>query len=308
MDIKENRKYLAISDMLLSITMLSNKFDDQLDEDAYKIVKFIGKTFKFEESEINECIKLIKDDLTILSTITDVIAYNGNKGNKEYQDIADFLYLKSEALLKIYKIYNQLVDTNFNQIYFDYRYLRQYFPTIRFQELEKFSLKGDVDVNRTIAIMLALGIGCKKDINKAIIHFKQCAYWGDLNSLYYLTYLHSLKNDEENAKLFSDLSKLSNFMLEGRTIIPKEVAEKYDNKTLDEYKIISSIFLDIVLFFHAPDINHSFLEVIFDDNFSYYEKMKLINSYRFENWKKYTNSPDSNEMGAFLARRSINNE
>ena len=304
MNIKENRKYLAISDMLLSITMLSNKFNDRLDEDAFKVVKFIGGAFKFDDSEINEYYKLIKDDLTILSTTNDVLAYETNRGEKEYPEIADLLYLKSEVILKILKIYDHLIDSNFNQSYFDYRStLRTYFPTIRFEELKEASLKGDVDVNRTVAIMLALGIGHEKDIDKAIWHFKLCAYWGDITSLYYLAYLYSMKNDEENSKLFSDLSKLSSYMLEGRTIIPKEVADKFDDKTLDEYKIISSIFLDIVQFFDGLDINHSFLEVILDNKLSYYEKMKYINGYRLEEWKKYTNSSETSDMGAFFSRK-----
>lgn len=45
--------------------------------------------------------KLFSDELTILSTTKDVDAYLSNQGDKDYPEISDFLYLKSQVLLKI---------------------------------------------------------------------------------------------------------------------------------------------------------------------------------------------------------------
>lgn len=303
MEIKENKTYLAFSNMLLTITMLSNEFNNELEEDSYKIIKFIGNVFELSKQEINECKNLIRNDLTILSTNDDVIAFKENRGYKDFPLIDEFLYLKSEAILKMNKLYNQLKYTIYNESCFDYSYLRKYSSFIRFQELEDISLKGDIDINRTLALMQVLGIGCKENIDKAIFKFKQCAYWGDIYSLYYLEYLYSLKNDKKTSRLYSNLSKLSNFMLEGRTIILEEELNKYSDKVLEEYKIISTIFLDIVLYLKNSNINQSFLEVILDDSLSFKKKMKLINNYSKEEWKKFSNPPSENELGNFFERK-----
>lgn len=303
MEIKENKTYLAFSNMLLSITMLSNEFNNELEEDAYKIIKFIGNVFELTKQEISECRNLIRNDLTILSTNGDVIAFKENKGYKDFPAIEEFLYLKSEAILKMNKLYNQAKYTTYIESYFDYSYLRKYSSFIRFQELEDISLKGDIDINRTLGIMHFLGIGCKENIDKAIFKFKQCAYWGDIISLYFLTYLYLLKNDKKTSKLYFNLSKLSDFMLEGRTIIPNEIAEKFNDKILEEYKIISTIFLDIVLYLKSSNINQSFIEVILDDDLSFNRKMKLINNYSKEEWKKFSNPPLQSDTGNFFARK-----
>lgn len=306
--IKDNKTYLAISDMLLVTTMLSNEFNDKLNEDASKIIRFIGNVFDLQKQEINECINLILNDLTSLSTTKDVKAFNGNRGVNDFTLIADFAYLKSEAILKIQKINTWLEMTNRNGSCFDYGYLRKYFPVIRYEELKSCSFNGNVDVNRTVAILQSIGIGCTKDIDKAIYRFKECAYWGDITSLYYLSYLYSLKNDKKSSKLYSSLSKLNKFILEGRTILPHDVQEKYNEKTLEEFKIISSIFQDIVLYFKMFEINQSFLEVVLSEDNNYSKRMLYINEFRDEEWKKNTsieNEKSKENVGSFFSRRSL---
>ena len=290
MVIKEKQNYLAVSDALLASTMLSNEFDENLNSDTIKIIDFIGSAFNLSKKDIDECKKLFLDDLTIISTTADVDAYLSHRGDKEFPEIKGFLYLKCEAIQKLDNIYHDLANSPFNQFFFDYKYLRPYSPDIRFKELEETSLKGNVDINRTVAILQVLGIGCPKDLGAAIYRFKQCAFWGDVSSLYYLSYLFKEKGDEKNAKLYIDLSKLSSNLFEGRTVIPNEKKNSYEKSVTETYELIASIKQDIVLAYRITDIDYSFVEVILMDDVDYFTKMECVNNYRAQTWKEISNS------------------
>ncbi len=293
MNINERKNYLAILDMLLTVTMLSNNFNDDLDNDANIIIQFIGDVFKLSKNEVEECKKLITSDLTTISTINDVETYFANEQKDASSEDNNYLYLKTIALLSLDNIFKCFSQNNFNQYYFDYHYLRPYNSTIRYNELAITSIKGNVDINRTIAIMLTLGIGHKKDIYSAIYRLKQCAYWGDVTSLNYLSFLYEQMGDEKEAKLYSNLSELIGYASEGRTVLSKELKDKYDKQTQETFAIVTSIKQDIVLALNMSDINFSFLEVILSENIDYYKKIGFINRYTNQEWKEITNSSEN---------------
>lgn len=290
MKIDKRNNYLAFSDMLLTITMLSNEFNDELERDSYEIIKFIGEVFSLSENEKEDSKNLITDELTRISTIDDVEAYQNYKKIDELNKIDSFLYLKTVAISTLENIYQHFSNDAFNQYFFNYHYLRPYYPSIRFHELTTSAIKGNVDINRTLAIMLALGIGHEKDTRSAIYHFLQCAYWGDITSLYYLAYLYKKTGKKEETKLYEDLIELMNFALEGRTVLPSKIKNKYSKKSQECFALIASIKQDIVLAKNISNINFSFLEVIFSDNIDYYDKIGYINRYSYEEWKEITNS------------------
>ena len=290
MNLKENENYLSVSDMLLTVTMLSNKFDENLDEDASLVVDFIGRSFSLTDEDIKECYKLVIDDLSMISTTSDVEAFYKACNLEKLEDIKEYLSLKCDSINKMKDIALKFNGNNSIKSYFDYTYLREYYPNNRFKELEKTASYGNVDVYRVVAILLALGIGCKKDINGAIYRLKQCAYWGDINSLFYLSYLYRLDNDRENTKLFSDLASLKDLIQEGRTILPKELSERYDEETKSNFKLITLIRQEIVLSLRNDNINFPFLEVIFKDDIDYYKKIGCINNYQSSSWKEILNS------------------
>lgn len=300
MKIETKQNYLAISNMLLTTTLLSNDFNDNLDIDSSKIIDFIGKVFNYSEKDIYLLTKYIQDDLTILSKLEDVDAYRCDKNNDKFKDIDDLLYLKSEAISKIYKIYTQYTNSNFDQSYFDYSNLRSYFPLIRFNELRKASAKGNIDVNRTVAILLVLGIGCEKNIKSAIYRFKQCAYWGDVPSLFYLSYLYKEIDDTKNYELFSNLSKLFEYLYEGKTVLPKEVKKDLDKRTIDEFSLISSIVFDVKKTYNLYDIDYSFVEVMLMDSIGFNKKMNFINNYKNEEWREASNSSHNPRASMFF--------
>ena len=290
MIIKERESYLALFDILLTVTMLSNDFNDELNKDAQKIIDFVGHAFKLDEKVLEECQRVVPDDLTVLSTTKDVEVFLSNGGYEEFPKISNLLYLKIEALQKLDNIYQLYDREQFNQQFFDYRFYRPYFAHIRYRELEASSVKGHVLINRTVALMLTLGIGCKQNVKSAIYRLKQCAYWGDVSSLYYLSYLYAQQKDQKNAKLFAALCELTPLLLEGRTLIPPELKEKYDDETKKKYELIASIKQDIVLSYDHPAINYSFVEVMLMDNLDYYTKMQLVNRYNSQEWREFTNS------------------
>ena len=289
----QRQDYLAISDVLLTTAMLTNDLNDQVVEDEKKIVDFIGEVYKLSEETKKRYTDLISDDLTVLSTKGDVEAYLSNDGLEVYPEIGKYLYLKSEALIKIENIYNLFVKSPFTSSYFKYDHIRPYFPDIRFEELEVSSTKGDIDINRTVAILLSIGIGCEVNLESAIYRFRQCALWGDISSFYYLAYLYDKKGDKESAKTYSELIELIPTLYEGRTLIPEEDKPKYKKETVELFNLISAIKQDIILAHRIYDIDFSFVEVLFLDKIDYFTKMGYVNDYGSFAWKEVTN-PSAN--------------
>lgn len=287
MNPNNKNNYLAISDILLMVTMLATDFNEQLEKDASTIIDFIGNSFELDGSDIDELKRVVPNDLTILSTTDDVKAYLADGGSKYYPELSDLLYLKSQSILKIDQLQGMTPE---NKFIFDYKNLREYHPAIRFKELEGASTFGNADVNRAVALMLAVGIGIEKNVKSAIYRLKQCAYWGDVVSLYYLSYLYKELGQEDNAKLYKDLAGLSDYLLEGRTVLPREIKEQLDKEVIQTYAIISSIKQDIVLANNHKNIDYSFVEVMLSDNVDYYKKIEFINEYTSQRWKEITNS------------------
>ena len=93
MNLKENENYLSVSDMLLTVTMLSNKFDENLDEDASLVVDFIGRSFSLTDEDIKECYKLVIDDLSMISTTSDVEAFYKACNLEKLEDVKEYLSL-----------------------------------------------------------------------------------------------------------------------------------------------------------------------------------------------------------------------
>ena len=292
MTIQEKNNYLAVTTALLTTTMLSNNANEAFEKDSKLIVDFIGKSFGLSKKDQDELLNLITDELTVITTLEDVDIFFKSFDTNESLNNIDFLYLKSEALMRLKNIYDIFVDSPQNQFAFDYSFERPYYSSIRFKELETASIVGNVDINRTIAILLATGIGCEKNLDAAIYRLEQCALWGDVAALHLLVPLFEEKGQKENAKLYKDNIELSRFMLEGRTIVPENEVKQYDNDSKQLFNLISSIKQDIVLGLGKHNIDYSFIEVMLLDNLDYYKKMYCVNNYQQGEWKAITNSSD----------------
>ena len=301
-------KYLAISDMLLTITLLSNDFNKDLDNDSFKVIKFIGKSFNWSNDEIEKYHHLISDNLTVISRLKDIEAFKNDKNKKMNEELESLLYLKCETLSKIKNIFNQYQQSDFDESYFDYEYLRPYYEFIRFNELLKASAKGNIDINRTVAFLLAFGIGCKANRKAAKYKLKQCVYWGDYISLFYLSYLSYLMGEGDDYHLYLDLSNLYDYIIEGKTVLPQDIKKKLNKKVIEEFSIISSITLDIRKTNNLNDINYSFIEVILKDSISYSQKMNYINDYKYGEWREELNSTKGKNSLFFEHKEVIKDE
>ena len=299
MTLKNKNNYSAFFNALLTITMLGNAFNDELEKATSSIIDFIYKAYEVDEKDADFSKKLISDDLTIVSTTLDAEAFANNEGEKEYPDIANFLYLKCEILNRLGMIYTKL-NNSYYKSSFNYNHLRSYYAENRFNELQEASVLGYIDINRTTAIMLALGIGVKQNRESAIYRLKQCALWGDIASLYLLKVLYQ---EEKEAQIYKDLTLLSSYFLEGRTIIPKKDEDKYLKEAKELFAIISSVRQDIVLSLNITNIDYSFVEVLLLDKLDYYQKMAFINQYKEGTWKEISNSSnDPNKRLGFKVK------
>lgn len=136
-----------------------------------------------------------------------------------------------------------------------------------------------------------MGIGCKKDYDKAIYRLTQCAFWGDIPSMYYLGYTNKLNNNLELSEVYYDLAYLAKeYLYTGITVLPADVKKVHLPKAVLFYTYISSILQDIIYRRKESNINRSFLEALSSPGLDYYKRMNLINNYYEEDWKEITNT------------------
>ena len=95
MAIRNKNYYVAFSNALLTITMLSNEFNKELEQDASQLINFIFNAFKISDKEKARFKEIALNDLTVLSTIIDADAFSFNAGEMDYPEIADYLHMKS---------------------------------------------------------------------------------------------------------------------------------------------------------------------------------------------------------------------
>lgn len=139
--------------------------------------------------------------------------------------------------------------------------------------------------------MNALGIGCEANYAHAIARLTQCAYWGDIPSMNYLSFIYSLQGDEKKAKLWKEIVSLcQEYLRRGVTVIPATEAKTHSTEAVEVYACISSILQDIVYGLNHPTINFSFVEAVTTPSLTFYDRMSIINSYEQKTWKEVTNS------------------
>ena len=285
------QNYEAFYNMVLSSTIMSNAQTVEFAEDSRKIIRFIGKAYKLKSTFIEECACVILGELTKLGrTVDQQAVYSGRAYGDEYTDVDSLFDIKGDVLSTLQKIGGK-EDYNISEGWFDYSHYKTYQANIRYNKIEMTSASGNLITTRQAGILKALGIGCKKDYDRAITRFIQCAYWGDIPAMHYLSYVYSLKGDEENAKLWTEITTLcEEYLRSGITVIPDEQKDLYDENALSTFVYISSICQDVIHALGMKNIDFSFVEAITSPTLDYYQKMFHINNYRAYAWKEVTNS------------------
>ena len=282
--------YPAFYNMLIATTLMSNQSDEAYDQDARKVIRFIGEAYEMDEKLIEYATKVILDDLVAISTDEDVSAFmNTHDCDSKLEDIDSLFSMKCDAL-QVAESLREINNLNLSPSWFDYSHYKPYYAEIRYRQLSIAATSGHPVANKVVAILSYLGIGCEKNISTAIYRFKQCLMWSDLPSLYFLKKISEEENDEESKKVYIDLIQLIPYINEGRTMIPSKKGEEICLEAKQLFAYISSIRQDVIINGKRPYIDYSFVEVILMKSIDHYQKLDFINNYQNQQWKEVTNS------------------
>ena len=193
---------------VMACTLLSNDGSPEFRRDAASIIDFYCAARGLEPSVAEQWKHDILDVLSQVELIDERDAeYRKRFVDRTYAD-RDFLYdIKGDVLFEICTKYRE--NTIFvNRDWFNYTHVRRYNPDVRFAQLKAASSSGWRVATRQVGIMLALGIGCRRDADAAIYKFLQGVYWCDVPSCIMAAYLMHLEGDEEGARVYGDLAVL----------------------------------------------------------------------------------------------------
>lgn len=280
--------YPLFYDILFTTTMLSNDSSSKYKEDASKIIEFFCEINGIDNETTSHFKKVILEDQISTATV------------KDYNVLCNMGYdFKDDNLLNTINIKcTVLKDLNFLSQYdkyknwFNYSFVALYTAETRFKQIKDAAINGNLFAARTLSILYALGIGTQKNIKRAIIHMRQCAYWGDKRAINTLPHLYKLDNDMENFKLYHEVSLLSDKLLDSCiTIVPDILKKDVSKEACETYALISSIKFDIIAINHLENIIYSFVEVMVMESISYEAKMNYINNFKSFKWQEASNGP-----------------
>lgn len=284
-----NNNIKALEMMIISTTLLGNDSSIEWEEDAVKVLKFIGKAFNLEKKELKELSEKIILAATTISNSEDA-TITLIEGVSD-QGLGEVEYLKGKILLYLQSLFDR------DQLHFmDYRYPNPYFPNLLFYNTSKTAKEGYILSVRELGLFYYLGIGVAPDANRAKKLLWNCVYWADEFSLYILKAIAlEEKNEAEHQKLEQLISLLELGLYDGTTEINDEA--DYSVTVQETYKLISSIFHDIILNDdrNRHIINSSFIEVMKLSRLTYEQKMAYINEYNRGEWKNESNKITSSE-------------
>lgn len=293
------KNYEAFYNMVLSTTILTNKLNEQFEKDATQIIDFIGNAYGLDEGLIEQCKKLILNDLMSISLISDATAlYSRRTFEVECLEVDALYDIKCDVLSKLDSMFkdNTLLQKDINPSWFDFHHYKSYEPYVRFRKINFTSGVGDPICTKQAGIMKILGIGTKIDIEEGIKRLLQSAFWGDISSIKFVAYVYKQQENEDKCKLFTQLATLCDkYLLLGKTELDDDIKKDYMEAATSYYSIIASIKQDIILRFSVYDIDFSFVEVVLKKSLQFKQIMKYINEYREGKWKEETNSSYSSE-------------
>lgn len=281
-------RYEVFYNMLLATSVMTNTYSSDAVKDANEIIEFIGKAYEADKEYIERAKEVILYDLTTISTVQDFTAFDAAKDfDAEYADFDRYAEVKNEivAMLENMRKHTYLEACG----WVDYTHYCVYQPQMRFRRLREHSVTGDLLSTRMTGILLALGIGCEKDVAAAERRLLQCALWGDIPSAIFLAYVAREAKDARHGYLAEYAELLTTYLAGGITVLPDGVKQQYSNEACVLYVYTSSIKYDVVYSLNNPKIDFSFLEVIMSD-IPFAEKMTYIDEYERKVWKKRTNS------------------
>ena len=281
----------AFDMMLICTTAMSNSLSPAFEEDARKVIRFIGEAYSLDRPIIELCADVILGDLMALSLTADRFAlYRGRSESSTYTDIDALFDMKANVMAKLEKLSEQ--TPSLNAAWFGYAHYMAYNPLIRYSILLQTAMTGEVWAAMTVGVLNALGIGCEQSYPSAIERLKQCAYWGHGPALLLLAHACALSGDSQKSEDYKAVADLCRrYMALGKTEIPED--EPVNTFVKETFALIASIYYDVVLGYKLPNINYSFIEAITSPKLSFLDAMHYINNFygSRSNWRDVTNPP-----------------
>ena len=285
------KNYEAFYTILTSTLIMSNNPCGTFTEDCNKIVDFIGGAYSLSKEVIDECKECVYKVLSPISLVTDRNAiFSGRKFGDDLSDDDVLFDIKCDVISSFERIAKCNIPC-INPDWFDYTHYFSYNANVRHEEIKLASSSGNIIANRQMAILLALGIGGKVDAKESANRLLRGALWGDIPSVKLLAYLYKLQDNEEKAKIFSEVATLCDkYLHSGYTVVPEDDKNNYLEESLTYYIYISSILQDIVYAYGKHNIDFSFIEAFLTEKLDYFKRMYFINNYERKEWKDITNS------------------
>lgn len=271
----------AFHTMCLSATLLCTYNDTVADKHTEQIIDFLGKAFALPIETIKTFEDVILDQMMNIGLITD------------YQALASFELLTDDDKdnIELYEIKGRIIEevaiieaqsyhyadvrlTTPARANMKYEYFHHpYNPKLRFWQLERLALSGNVAVVRLLGIMRAVGIGCNSDFNKAKNAFLKCILWGDKVATKLLDYLFKM-----NGILSDEYKQLDRAIFHGE--IPKENTKAWQLYNLSRY-----IKAFIIAPKKDPLINDELANVLLNEELPYNIKTELIMVFNEKTWE-----------------------
>ena len=283
--------YEAFYAMLTATMVMSNRPSGSFNEDCDAIIDFIGNAYSLSEEVVKSCKECIYVSLAPISMIVDKKAIFSNRQYGDYLNDMDVL---NDIKCSVISFLERLARSNspsINPDWFDYNHYFSYNARVRYEEIKVAASGGNPVINRQMALLLALGIGTKKDLDESANRLKRCVLWGDVPSIKLLASVYELMGDNKKAKTVKEVAMLAEkYLHAGYTVIPQNDAKNFSDEAISYYALISSVLQDVVYALNKHNIDFSFVEAITAEGLDYFKRMYFINNYQRAEWRDVTNS------------------
>lgn len=174
--------YTAFISMTTSTALLSARVSDCFVNDAKRIMSLLGKAYGLAETESERYIDSILGVMMCIASPKDYKTFQALRGGDNVLDCEDVLFdIKGSVL-------DGIMASRARGLYVSPAGNGEmqrvaYNARMSCIKLCDIAATGDVLCSRQVSIMRYLGIGCEKNVERAINGFIECAYWGDATSV-----------------------------------------------------------------------------------------------------------------------------
>lgn len=288
------KNYEMFYNMVLSVALMGTYNSKQFDSDAESVIDFIALAYNKGTADAKLCSKIILGDMMKIGLVADYHALASSELLKSEDEENRLLYeIKGRVIEKVNCISSKTQYSPDNRLTLSVKqgmkydtFHHEYEPYIRYQQIKEWAYLGDVTSLRQIGIQNFIGLGCEKDIDKAITYFTRCMFWGDCVAAQMLSYVHRTKGDFEKSKTYSLVSQL---MLSGLDCKLHSLAngKKDTDGNVDEiFLCIESIKREIINKFKICDVDITLTDILSDEQIGLKDKLSYIYNYRDSKWKQ----------------------